>query len=267
MRSSMTGSTLLLIMGVFFFQLGCSLSQQPDKQSLTNSIGIKLMLIPKGKFLMGSPETEKEDIGEIQHEVTIDEKFYMGATEVTQAQWFAVMETNPSKFKGNDLPVESISWEEAVDFCKRLSEMPEEKKAGRKYRLPNEAEWEYACRAGTTTPYHFGSQLNGIQANCNGSMPYGTETQGPYLEKTSAAGKYSANAWGLYDMHGNVSEWCSDSVGGPYSDSERVYRGGCWCFAACVCRSDSRNGPFPVENLDYAGFGFRVVMSSFGIPK
>ena len=109
-----------------------------------------------------------------------------------------------SFFKGDVLPFEKISWEESVEFCRRLSEMQEEKKAGRKYRLPTESEWEYACRAVTTTPFHFGSQLNGRQANCDGTVPYGTETKGPYLEKITQAGKYPANVWGLHDMHGKI---------------------------------------------------------------
>jgi formylglycine-generating enzyme required for sulfatase activity len=247
-----------------------------DPKQITNSIGIKLMRIPKGKFLMGSPKTEEGwSKDETQHEVTISQNFYMGATEVTQAQWQKVMGSKPSFFKGDELPVEQISWDEAVDFCKRLSEMPEEKKAGRKYRLPTEAEWEYACRAGTTTPFHFGSQLNGRQANCDGTLPYGTDTKGPDLEKTSPIGTYPANAWGLYDMHGNVWEWCSDWSGeyptgsvtdpiGPATGSLRVFRGGCWIKDAVLCRSAYRNGDVPPIRRF---LGFRVALSSSGIPK
>jgi len=329
MRSFIAPTTLLLILGIFFFQSGCSSSQQPDKQSLqqkneditsnpsisaeqsieppspaklvtatpnkadqqsikpiqqpnafTNSIGIKLMPIPKGKFMMGSPETEKErgQLGydETQHEVTISQNFYMGATEVTQAQWQKVMGNKPSFFKGDELPVEKVGWDEAVEFCKRLSDLPEEKKAGRKYRLPTEAEWEYACRAGTITPFHFGSELNGRQANCNGSKPYGTNTKGPYLEKTTPVGKYPANAWGLYDMHGNVREWCSDWYGeypagsltnpsGPATGSDRVYRGGSWRNDAVRCRSAFHEGYGPSNRL--YDLGFRVALSSSGIPE
>jgi formylglycine-generating enzyme required for sulfatase activity len=244
-----------------------------DPKEITNSIGIKLMRIPKGKFLMGSPRTEKKRNtadNETQHEVTISQNFYMGATEVTQAQWQKVMGNEPSKFKGDQLPVETVSWEEAVKFCKRLSEMPEEKKAGRKYRLPTESEWEYACRAGTTTPFHFGSQLNGRQANCDGTDPYGTETKGPYLKKTSPVGTYPANAWGLYDMHGNVWEWCSDWHGeypagsvtdpiGPATGSYRINRGGCWGDGAVICRSASCGGNFPSDRSN--DLGFRVALS------
>jgi formylglycine-generating enzyme required for sulfatase activity len=252
-------------------------TEKQDPKEITNSIGIKLMRIPKGKFMMGSPKTEegREEI-ETQHEVTISMNFYMGSTEVTQAQWQKVMRKNPSFFKGDELPVERVSWDEAIEFCKRLSEMPEEKKAGHKYRLPTEAEWEYACRAGTTTPLHFGSQLNGRQANCDGTKPYGTETKGPYLENTTPVGKYAANAWGLYDMHGNVWEWCSDWYGGyppesvtdprgPATGSVHINRGGCWGLGAVCCRSADRNGSDPsTRNIS---LGFRVALNSPGIPK
>jgi formylglycine-generating enzyme required for sulfatase activity len=240
-----------------------------DPKEITNSIGIKLMRIPKGKFLMGSPETEEgRSKDETQHEVTINQNFYMGATEVTQAQWQKVMGNNPSRFNGDDLPVETVSWDQAVEFCKRLSEMPEEKKAGCKYRLPTEGEWEYACRAGTTTPFHFGSQLNGTQANCKGTRPYGTSSEGPWLEKTSPVGKYSANAWGLYDMHGNVWEWCSGRVDRKFrlaNGSDRALRGGSWNLDPADCRS-AYGLIFP-PSLRENFLGFRVAMSSPGIPK
>jgi formylglycine-generating enzyme required for sulfatase activity len=277
MRSFVAVATLFLILGMFIFQSGCSSSQQPDKQSFTNCIGIKLMRIPKGKFMMGSPESETDRVKiETQHEVTISQNFYMGATEVTQAQWQKVMGNKPSNFEDDQLPVETVSWEEAVDFCNRLSEMPEEIRAGRKYRLPTEAEWEYACRAGTTTTFHFGSQLNGRQANCNGTFPYGTETRGPDLKKTTPVGKYPANAWGLYDMHGNVWEWCSDWYGeyptgsvtdpiGPATGSIRVIRGGSWRLDAVLCRSAFRGWNDP--SFRSGNLGFRVALSSSGIPK
>jgi sulfatase modifying factor 1 len=242
-----------------------------DPKEIVNSIGIKLMRIPKGKFMMGSPETEKERrVAETQHEVTISHNFYMGATEVTQAQWQKVMGNNPSKFKGDDLPVQTVSWTDAVDFCNKLSELPEEKKAGRIYLLPTEAQWEYACRAGTTTPFHFGSQLNGRQANCDGTAPYGTETKGPNLEKTSPVGTYPANAWGLYDMHGNVHEWCSDWFGEYSKESVTdpkghdrspgpllIIRGGFWGNGAVSCRSASRFGGDPSESINV---GFRLAL-------
>ncbi len=251
-------------------------ADSPEDKSITNSIDIKLMRIHKGKFLMGSPETEeKRRDDETQHEVTISQDFYMGATEVTQSQWRKVMGNNPSKFEGDELPVETVSWEEAVAFCKQLSEMPAEKNFGRKYRLPTEAEWEYACRAGTTTPFHFGSQLNGTQSNCNGTKPYGTEPQGPYLEKTTTVAKYHANKWGLYDMHGNVYEWCADWKDyyptGPVTDpvpafgSGRIFRGGSWNSDAVFCRSASRNWVGQIKRGN--ALGFRVALSSSGIPS
>ena len=286
MRSSLAAATLLLILGMFFFHSSHSTAQQSSIDSFTNSIGIKFMLIPKGKFLMGSPKTDKDRnwVAESQHEVTISQNFQMGATEITQAQWQKVMGNTPSFFGGDELPVENISWEESVAFCNRLSEMPEEKKAGRKYRLPTEAEWEYACRAGTATPFHFGSELNGSQANCNGNYPYpkiegwfGTKNKGPYLQKSSPIGKYRANAWGLYDMHGNVWEWCSDywhddypsgSVTdpiGPATGSARVIRGGGWDCFAMQCRSARRSWDHP-SNRNRA-VGFRLALSLSGIPK
>jgi formylglycine-generating enzyme required for sulfatase activity len=293
MRSLTKATVFIKTLAFFLLQFGCSSSQQPKKEllvisnddiaqqavknvrqfnSFTNSIGIKLMPIPKGKFMMGSPETELErNINELKHEVTISHNFYMGATEVTQAQWHKIIGNNPSKFQGNQLPVETVSWHEAVKFCKHLSEMPEEKNAGRKYRLPTEAEWEYACRAGTISQFHFSRQLNGRQANCNGMRPYGTETEGPYLQKTSAVGRYSPNAWGLYDMHGNVYEWCSDWYGdyptgtvtdpiGPATGSLRVYRGGSWFNNAVMCRSAYRIRLDPSNRNFY--LGFRVALSS-----
>ena len=247
------------------------------KGEFTNSIGIEFANIPAGKFLMGSPETEKERIqDETQHEVTLTQGFRMGVHEVTQAQYELVMGQNPSHFKGATLPVEEVSYKDALAFCQKLSDLPAEKVAGRKYRLPTEAEWEYACRAGTSTPFHFGNELNGTQANCNGYSCYGTSQKGPFLGKTSPVGSYPANAWGLYDMHGNVWEWCADRYGnypeGPVTDpsgskggSYCVYRGGSWICVAADCRSANRPGSDPSDRN--CGYGFRLALSSSGIPK
>ena len=263
---------------------------------LTNSIDMKLVLIPKGTFMMGSPPDEKgSDPDERRHEVTISRDYHLGMHEVTQAQYKKIMGKNPSHFQGDAVaerhpetnrvvkevdsanhPVERVSWEDAVEFCQRLSALPEEKKAGRVYRLPTEAEWEYACRAGTKTAYSFGSQLNGTQANCNGNFPYGTDKKGPYLEKTTSVGKYPANAWGLYDMHGNVWEWCAEchdeypkgsatDPRGPEDGSDRVVRGGSWFSVAVSCRSANRDWIVPSRRI--FGLGFRVALSSSGIPK
>ena len=247
------------------------------KGEFTNSIGIEFASIPAGKFLMGSPETEKgRDPSETQHEVTLTQGFRMGVHEVTQAQYELVMGQNPSHFKGATLPVETVSYDDALAFCKKLSDLPAEKAAGRKYRLPTEAEWEYCCRAGTSTPFHFGNELNGTQANCNGEFPYGTTKKVPYLGKTSPVGSYPANAWGLYDMHGNVWEWCQDWYGdypkqsvtdprGPEVGSVCVLRGGGWSDGAANCRSADRGGFDPSDRGSRRGF--RLALSSSGIPK
>ena len=159
----------------------------------------------------------------------------MGVHQVTQAQWQAVMGANPSHFKGeSNLPVENVSWDECVAFCEALG-----KKDGKPYRLPTEAEWEYACRAGTTTPFHFGGTITVNQANYDGNYTYGNGKKGVYRQKTTPVGSFPANAWGLFDMHGNVWEWCADWYG-PYPEEElkdpqgfvggdrRVCRGGSW---------------------------------------
>ena len=182
------------------------------------------------------------------------------------------MGTNPSKFKSKGLrPVENVSWEDTQAFCRKLKDITQAP-----FCIPTESQWEYACRAGTTTPFHFGSQLNGRQANCDGTLPYGTDTEGPHLKKTTPVGKYPANAWGLYDMHGNVWEWCADWYGdfptgsvtdpiGPATGSIRVFRGGCWYTVALFCRSAYRFGLVPSDRDDF--LGFRVALSSSGIPK
>jgi len=214
--------------------------------------------------------------------VEITKPFYMTVYEVTQAQYAKVMSgPRPHFHAGNgggpDHPMENLRWSHAVEFCNRLSARPEEKKAGRRYRLPTEAEWEYACRAGTTTPFHHGSSLSSTQANFNGTAPSGT-AKGPYLKRTTKLGSYKPNAWGLYDMHGNVQEWCSDYYDpayyksspkhdprGPakgvlstdYKDFYRVVRGGCWLDEARGCRSAYRFRAMPHDA--YHLVGFRVV--------
>ena len=254
---------------------------------VTNSVGMKLVLVPAGEFMMGSPGSEPErDSDETQHRVRITKPFYLGVTEVTQEQYERVMGANPSKFSRSGeyservsgqetsrFPVETVSWEDAVEFCRKLSALSAEQSAGRVYRLPTEAEWEFACRAGTMTPYHFGTQLNGREANCDGNYPYGTTTKGTYLKRPATVGSYGANGFGLYDMHGNVWEWCSDwrdsayyanspvdDPTGPTSGSYRVFRGGCWIFSAGFCRSAFRGGSTPV--LRYYSLGFRLASSS-----
>ncbi|MEG5054952.1 MULTISPECIES: SUMF1/EgtB/PvdO family nonheme iron enzyme [unclassified Microcoleus] len=183
-------------------------------------ITMDMIAIDGGSFVMGSPSTEKErnDNEGPQHKVTVA-PFFMGKYEVTQAQWRAVaglpkvnidLDSNPSYFKGDDLPVEQVYWYEAVEACARLSRL-----TGRDYRLPSEAEWEYACRAGTTTPFYFGETITSDLVNFYGSAVYGAAPEGIYRQKTTDVGSFPPNAFGLYDMHGNVWEWCAD----PWHDS------------------------------------------------
>lgn len=239
----------------------------PAAQEVTNSLGMKLRLIPAGKFLMGSPSHEagrlkgRFEVGhETQHEVILTQSFYMGETEATQAQYQAVMGVNPSSFRGSgDLPVEKVSWDDAVEFCQKISDR--ETSAGLKYRLPTEAEWEYACRAGSTTRFCFGDSDSGL-------AEYGWYYDNAG-EKTHPVGQKKPNAWGLFDMHGNVSEWCSDWYAsypassvtdptGPASGSSRVYRGFCWMIDARFCRSASRSIGLQ-DNSGSDNLGFRVV--------
>ncbi len=261
---------------------------EPPKE-ITNAIGVKLALIPAGKFLMGSPKDERERLlHEEQHEVSITKPFYLDVYEVTQTEYEKVMGNNPSYFSprgyGKDsvkdmdtgqFPVENVSWDDAVAFCEKLSEFPEEKNAGRVYRLPTEAEWEYACRAGTKTPFHYGDSLSSRQANFDGNFPYGGADKGPNLGRTAKVGSYAPNAFGLYDMHGNVWEWCQDRHAANYYKSSpredppgptqawlRVVRGGSWSFHGWSCRSAYRSGCEP----GYRGrdLGFRVAAVQSG---
>ena len=265
----------LFILGMI--QLSSQTYAQSPK-TITNSIGMKLVLIPKGTFMMGSPASEqgRNHDDETQHEVTISEDYYLGVFEVTRGQYEKVMGTNPSYFQKRVIgksdssmyPVEQVSWEDAVEFCKKLSELPEEKKAGRVYRLPTEAEWEYACRAGSKAAYSFDDE--------EGLLPeYGWFNRNS-SDRTHTVGLLEPNAWGLYDMHGNVWEWCSDwyeeypkgavsDPTGPKEGSYRVRRGGCWYDDAERCRSAFRRWFFPPIRFSY--FGFRVALSPSGIPK
>ena len=219
-----------------------------------SSINYQMVYIRPGRFMMGSPSNEPgRDDDEKQHQVTLTRGFYMGATEVTQGQWRKIMGSNPSHFKncGDDCPVESVSWNDAKDFIGRLNK----REGTDKYRLPTEAEWEYAARAGTTTRYGWGSsdpvcepgRKNGARFDDNRKC----DDIGP-----AAVGTYLSNSWGLYDMHGNVWEWCQDRYGnypsgmatdpeGPRSGSHRVIRGGSWSNSARICRSANRNRDNP----------------------
>jgi formylglycine-generating enzyme required for sulfatase activity len=247
-------------------------------KKVTNSVGMKLVLVPPGTFWMGSPPEEAErgaDEGP-RRRVTISRPFYLGVFPVTQAEYEKVMGTNPAQFKkgaggGPAHPVEQVSWDAAVEFCRRLSALSAEKAAKHVYRLPTEAEWEYACRAGTATAFSYGDCLSAEDANFDGNRPYGLAKQRPYLQRTTKMGPYKPNALGLCDMHGNVWEWCADWYGedsykrnseddprGPPRGERRVLRGGSWNNSGHLCRSARRNSYPP----DFANdnIGFRVVL-------
>jgi formylglycine-generating enzyme required for sulfatase activity len=241
-----------------------------------------MVWIAAGTFMMGSPSSEVDrDNDETQHSVTISRGFYMGKSAVTQAEYQAVMTNNPSYFKGDNLPVEQVSWYDAVEYCNKRSARegltPAYTVSGTNvtwnreadgYRLPTEAEWEYACRADTTTPFSTGNTITTDQANYDGNYPYNGNAKGTCRERTTAVGSFAANRWGLYDMHGNVWEWCWDWYGaysggaqtdpsGAASGADRVERGGSWGYDADYLRSASRyNGAPSDRNID---LGFRLV--------
>jgi formylglycine-generating enzyme required for sulfatase activity len=247
-------------------------------EEIANGITLDLMVIPGGTFAMGSPKEEGYEHEKLQHHVTV-EPFLMGTYPVTQAQWRAVvgllefggnLGAEPSRGRGDSRPVEQVSWNDAVEFCVRLSEQ-----TGREYRLPTEAEWEYACRAGTTTLFHFGNTLTSELANYKATETYGNGPRGTWREQTTNVGSFPANAFGLYDMHGNVLEWCQDHWHRDYEQaptngsawteggdvSQRLLRGGSWFASAHHCRSVNRdNNGRGYRNGDV---GFRVVCASY----
>jgi formylglycine-generating enzyme required for sulfatase activity len=269
-------------------------------EALNESTGLDMMLIPGGTFEMGQIAAEKAELIRLmgdeyyqeyltselpRHSVSVP-LFFMGKYPVTQAQWRAVaayqpvdqrleLKPDPSNFKGDNRPVEQVGWQDAEEFCQRLSAM-----TGRTYRLPSEAEWEYACRAGTTTPFHFGETLSDELANycaqdreINGTFykgTYGRGILGQYREATTEVGKFPANSFGLYDMHGNVWEWCEDDWHDNYEGAARdgsawleqdrlktrkLVRGGSWYNVPRGCRSASRFSNYGIGNF----VGFRVV--------
>jgi formylglycine-generating enzyme required for sulfatase activity len=232
---------------------------------LRNSVGIELKLLPPGRFTMGQAEGATV---ETPHQVTLLKPFYIGIYEVTNAQWKRVMGIVPSKWQDDDRPVERVSWDDVAEFCSKLSALPEERQSGRVYRLPTEAEWEYACRAGSTTKYSFGDDESRLSE-------YGWYDDNS-LSQTHPVGKKKPNAWGLYDMHGNAWEWCNDwysdypkgavaNPQGPSGASYRVNRGGSWYDAAKICRSASRYGNDPSDRFNY--LGVRLAMSPSGVPS
>ena len=238
--------------------------------SFTNSLEMKFAWIAPGTFMMGSPkEEEGRNDDEIQRHVTLTKGFYMGIHPVTQEEWMKLMDKNPSKFTGEaNLPVEYVSWNECQEFIAKLAE--KEKKP---YRLPTEAEWEYACRAGTTTPFYCGETISTEQANYNGCYAYGGGKKGVYREKTMPVGSFPPNAWGLFDMHGNVWQWCQDwleihpktakpeAVTDPVNKTgnSRAIRGGSWIDNPVECRSAYRGGSQP--GLRHNLVGFRICFS------
>jgi formylglycine-generating enzyme len=268
--------SLLLAMLVGLMMVGCGEEAQKEavqEEAKDNNaaplgenftvpdLNLTMIWVEPGTFMMGSPETEERRVRtETQHQVTLTKGFYLGKYEVTQAQWERVMGSNPSNFKGADRPVEQVSWGEAVEFCKKLTEM--EKKAGRvpegmAYQLPTEAQWEYACRAGTTTAYSWGDSISSKNAS------YGRRED----DGTTPVGKYLPNPWGFHDMHGNVYEWCADWYGaypsgsvtdptGPASGSSRVLRGGSWDYGGTYLRSAERINYTPSHR--HHALGFRV---------
>ena len=252
-------------------------------EDLGDGVTLDMVDIPGGQFMMGSPEGEGDDSEKPQHKVTV-EPFFMGKYPVTQKQWKAIskrsasrrasltkvkrdLELNRSRFKGDNLPVENVSWEDAVEFCARLSNQ-----TGREYRLPSEAEWEYACRAGTITPFHFGETITGELANYNGRYTYANEPEGVYRGEPIPVGSFPPNAFGLYDMHGNFWEWCEDDWHDNYENenaptngsawfseasSNKVIRGGSWSNNPHYCRSACRNDL--TRAIRSLNIGFRVV--------
>jgi formylglycine-generating enzyme required for sulfatase activity len=236
--------------------------------------------IGPGSFLMGSPagEVDREKDEGPETEVTLTKGFWLGKHEVTQREWEGVMGSNPSGFKGDpDLPVETVSWAEAMEYCRKLTE--QERGAGRlptgyEYSLPTEAQWEYACRAGTKSATGYGERLSSSQANFDGNSPYNGGAKGPYLGKTAKVGSYAPNAWGLHDMHGNVWEWCLDWYedelpGGSVTDprgtastSFRVNRGGSWYYGGQYCRSAYRLRIEPGHRSLILGFRLALVAGS-----
>ena len=242
-------------------------------EDLGKGVELELVYIPGGTFRMGSPEGSGSNGEKPPHEVTV-QPFLMGKCPVTQEQWRTMaslprvkqeLELNPSYFKGDKRPVERVAWEDAQEFCARLS-----KRTTRQYRLPTEAEWEYACKAGTSTPFHLGKTITGELANYRANKTYASEPPGEERGETTPVGTFSPNAFGLYDLHGQVWEWCEDDWHANYEDAPtdgsswspgggniKVIRGGSWDSYPVSCRSVARNNPSPI--LRCPQLGFRVV--------
>jgi formylglycine-generating enzyme required for sulfatase activity len=245
------------------------------REELGEGVELTMVKIQAGSFLMGSHkrEAERAENEGPQHQVTLG-AYFMAQTPITQAQWRAVagwqklerdLEPDPAQFKGASRPVEQVSWFDALEFCRRLSQ-----RTGHSYGLPSEAQWEYACRAGSTTPFHFGATLTPDLANYNGNDVYGTGTKGTYRKQTTEVASFPGNGWGLHDLHGNVREWCADHWHDSYNfapgddqpwlipaaaaDERRLLRGGSWNYSPAGCRSACRYGSRPDLRNNYIGF-------------
>lgn len=270
--------SLLILLGLSLLSIGWVFTNRAPLE-LTNSIGMRLIRIPAGSFSTSLRSDEDQVYAySKQKRITMLGSFYIGMYEVTQAQYEMIMGENPSYFRGDRIavrdhsgnltnpfaylnyPVENVSWDNAIEFCRRLSERPQEVAAGRFYTLPTEVQWEYSCRAGSRESYSFGDNPN--------HLPEFAWFRDNSLGLTHPVGKKKRNAWGLYDMHGNVSEWCLDSYPFPEQETDdratafnktdfRIYRGGNWYVEAELCQSDARDW----ENRSYKlAMGFRVAM-------
>jgi formylglycine-generating enzyme required for sulfatase activity len=260
------------------------------REELGPGVALTMVQIPAGSFLMGSPANEPERLDREgpQHDVHLG-AFFLAQTPITQAQWRHVaqwkpaaggpawqleLDPDPSRFKGDpqgdalkkgQRPVERVSWLEAMEFCRRLSQ-----RTGRTYALPSESQWEYACRAGSTTPFHVGATLTPELANYDGNYTYGDGPKGTYREQTTDVASFPANAWGLHDLHGNVWEWCADHWHDSYDfapgddqpwlipaaadDAPRLLRGGSWGHGPGYCRSAYRDNLHPADRGSNVGF-------------
>ncbi|MCA9960253.1 MAG: formylglycine-generating enzyme family protein [Anaerolineales bacterium] len=236
-------------------------------EHLDDETSLEMVEIPRGTFLMGSRAGQGYDDERPQHSVRVP-SFLMSKYPITQAQWQAIMKKPlPYRCKGARRPVDRVTWHHAITFCEQLSQ-----KTGRTYRLPSEAEWEYACRAGSMTPFYFGETVTTDLVNYVGEHTYGLAPKGIYRHETTEVGSFPPNAFGLYDMHGNVWEWCADGWHDDYSGAPtngrvwqggnteyRVLRGGCWHDTPELCRSATRLRHKMTEGEDF--FGFRVALS------
>jgi formylglycine-generating enzyme required for sulfatase activity len=243
---------------------------------LGGGVKMKLVRMEPGRFQMGSPPDEAQRrSNETRHEVEITKPYCIGVFTVTQAQFRQVMGMRPSYFSAegdgadkvvglntDNFPVDSVNWEESMDFCRVLSLRPVLREKGWVADLPTEAEWEYACRAGKETAFHYGNALSSNQANFNGNAPYGDAAKGPNLQRTTKVGSYEPNRWGLFDMHGNALQWSKDWYARDYQNRgdslERVGRGGAWLFDAAGCRAAMRHSVDPADHE--SGISFRVVV-------